>query len=192
MPVGFPWLAVSCALQQPALLEPRKAALMTTLAELRRAPTKTGRDAVLRAIADVEACGIVDDTPEGRWALIFSTQASAPDPQRETSLAQPLIDATYSLFFKVAPQLAGAQPDGGLAGGGSNEQRLSLTSGLVENRVRVPLPASRAADDGGKKPAARRRKVPKLPRSGTYFETVPFNEDDFKIKGDAAAGLKTR
>ena len=50
-----------------------------------------------------------------------------------------------------------------------------------------------AADaDGGKKPAARRRKVPKLPRSGTYFETVPFNEDDFKIKGDAAAGLKTR
>ena len=50
----------------------------------------------------------------------------------------------------------------------------------------------RAADDGGKKPAARRRKVPKLPKSGTYFETVPFNEDDFKIKGDAAAGLKTR
>ena len=49
-----------------------------------------------------------------------------------------------------------------------------------------------AADDGGKKPAARRRKVPKLPRSGTYFETVPFNEDDFKIKGDAAAGIKTR
>ena len=50
----------------------------------------------------------------------------------------------------------------------------------------------RAADDGGKKPAARRRKVPKLPKSGTYFETVLFNEDDFKIKGDAAAGLKTR
>ena len=49
-----------------------------------------------------------------------------------------------------------------------------------------------AADDGGKKPAARRRKVPKMPKSGTYFETVPFNEDDFKIKGDAAAGLKTR
>ena len=49
-----------------------------------------------------------------------------------------------------------------------------------------------AADDGGKKPAARRRKVPKMPRSGTYFETVPFNEDDFKIKGDAAAGLETR
>ena len=52
--------------------------------------------------------------------------------------------------------------------------------------------SKRAADDGGKKPAARRRKVPKLPRSGTYFETVPFNEDDFKIKGDAAAGIKTR
>ena len=47
------------------------------------------------------------------------------------------------------------------------------------------------ADDGGKKPAARRRKVPKLPRSGTYFETVPFNENDFKLKDDAA-GSKTR
>ena len=47
-----------------------------------------------------------------------------------------------------------------------------------------------AADDGGKKPAARRRKVP-LPRSGTYFETVPFNENDFKLKDDAAAS-KTR
>ena len=48
-----------------------------------------------------------------------------------------------------------------------------------------------AADDGGKKPAARRRKAPKMPKSGTYFETVPFNEDDFKLKDDAA-GSKTR
>ena len=47
-----------------------------------------------------------------------------------------------------------------------------------------------AAEDGGKKPAARRRKVP-LPKSGTYFETVPFNENDFKLKDDAA-GSKTR
>ena len=49
-----------------------------------------------------------------------------------------------------------------------------------------------AADaDGGKKPAARRRKVP-LPKSGTYFETVPFNENDFKLKDDAAGSTKTR
>ncbi len=48
-----------------------------------------------------------------------------------------------------------------------------------------------AADDGGNKPAARRRKVPKMPKSGTYFETVPFNENDFKLKDDAAAS-KTR
>ena len=47
-----------------------------------------------------------------------------------------------------------------------------------------------AEADGGKKPAARRRKVP-LPKSGTYFETVPFNENDFKLKDDAAAS-KTR
>ena len=47
-----------------------------------------------------------------------------------------------------------------------------------------------AEADGGKTPAARRRKVA-LPRSGTYFETVPFNENDFKLKDDAA-GSKTR
>ena len=51
--------------------------------------------------------------------------------------------------------------------------------------------SKRAADDGGKKPAARRRKVP-LPKSGTYFETVPFNENDFKLKDDAAGSTKTR
>ena len=25
-----------------------------------------------------------------------------------------------------------------------------------------------------------------MPKSGTYFETVPFNENDFKLKDDAA------
>ena len=30
-----------------------------------------------------------------------------------------------------------------------------------------------------------------MPKSGTYFETVPFNENDFKLKDDAAAS-KTR
>ena len=43
-----------------------------------------------------------------------------------------------------------------------------------------------AEADGGKK---RRRKP--MPKSGTYFETVPFNENDFKLKDDAA-GSKTR
>ena len=43
-----------------------------------------------------------------------------------------------------------------------------------------------AEADGGKK---RRRKP--MPKSGTYFETVPFHENDFKLKDDAAAS-KTR
>ena len=44
-----------------------------------------------------------------------------------------------------------------------------------------------AEADGGKK---RRRKP--MPKSGTYFETVPFNENDFKLKDDAAGSTKTR
>ena len=51
--------------------------------------------------------------------------------------ASPLSRADAA-FFKVAPALAGAQQDG--VNGASNEQWLSLQSGLVENRVRIPLP----------------------------------------------------
>ena len=78
--------------------------------------------------------------PDGRWALIFSTQAELPDASRPrtSSPVQGLIDATYAAFFKVAPALAGAQQDG--RSGASNEQALSLDTGVVENRVRIPLP----------------------------------------------------
>ena len=48
------------------------------------------------------------------------------------------MSSTYGAFFKVAPALAGAQQDGG--SGASNEQMLSLSTGIVENRVRIPLP----------------------------------------------------
>ena len=84
-------------------------------------------------------------SPQGRWSLLFSTQVALPDSaaERPSSMAivQPLIDATYGLFFKVAPQLAGAQQYGGTSLG-SNEQIVSIegASGKVENRVRVPLP----------------------------------------------------
>ena len=48
--------------------------------------------------------------PDGRWALIFSTQAELPDASRPgaSSPVQGLIYATYAAFFKVAPALAGA------------------------------------------------------------------------------------
>ena len=42
-----------------------------------------------------------------------------------------------------------------------------------------------APDAGEDKPRRRRKQ---LPASGTYFETVPFNENDFSLKSDAAAG----
>ena len=93
-------------------------------------------------LALITSCPRAGASPDGRWALLFSTQLAAPQAQeeRQAPLLQPVIDATYALFFRVAPQLAGAQQDGGKSGGGSNEQRLSLSSGVVENRVRVPLP----------------------------------------------------
>ena len=74
---------------------------------------------------------------------VVSTQLS-PEASRAADaipLVQPLIDATYSTFFKFAPALAGAQADGAQANGGFNEQTISLEEGIVENRVRVPLPA---------------------------------------------------
>ena len=87
-----------------------------------------------------QACSVTSAPPDGRWALIFSTQAELPDASRPraSSPVQGLIDATYAAFFKVAPALAGAQQDG--RSGASNEQALSLDTGVVENRVRIPLP----------------------------------------------------
>lgn len=133
--------AVQALVPPPPVVAQRKSDLKTSLADLRRQPSKPTRDSLLCAIADLEACNTIDASPAGRWALIFSTQASEPDPRQQgRSPVQPLIDATYALFFKVAPALAGAQQDGGAGGGGSNEQSVDLSQGVVENRVRVPLP----------------------------------------------------
>ena len=123
------------------LVAQRKIALLASLSELNRRPAPATRDNVLISVAELEACECTGGSPEGRWSLIFSTQASAPDPRQvsDANFLQPLIDATYATFFKVAPQLAGAQEDGGR--GAANEQNLSLETGLVANRVRIPLPA---------------------------------------------------
>ena len=96
---------------------------------------------------------------------------------------QPLIDATYSAFFKIAPALAGAQQDGGQTGGGRNEQRIDLTGGIVENCVRVPLslPWARAPSaieirmDGVVAPSA---------RDGDALD-VQFTECAVRLTGDS-------
>jgi hypothetical protein len=128
--------------QPPDVLQ-RKRDLISSVATLRKTPTPEGRRAVLRSIAELEECRCSDAPPDGRWALIFSTQENEPDPNRPGSnFLQPLIDRTYAAFFKVAPALAGAQDGSSQATGASNEQWVSLDSGLVENRVRIPLPVA--------------------------------------------------
>ena len=131
---------VAVALQPPSLVAQRKASLRASLVALNKSPAPATRNDVLLAVADLEAVDCTDGSPEGRWSLIFSTQNGTPDPQRDgANFLQPLIDTTYSAFFKFAPQLAGAQEDGGR--GAANEQSLSLATGLVANRVRIPLPS---------------------------------------------------
>ena len=122
--------------------EQAKATLISALAELRKAPSPGAQRAVLSATSQLEARGDpISASADGRWALLFSTQG-APEvgqPAGTIPLVQPLIDATYAAFFKIAPALAGAQQDG--AAERFNEQRVSLAAGVVENRVRVPLPS---------------------------------------------------
>ena len=122
--------------------EQAKAALLSALAELKRAPSPGAKRAVLSATSQLEASDdALSASADGRWALLFSTQG-APEvgqPAGTIPLVQPLIDATYATFFRIAPALAGAQQDG--AAERFNEQRVSLTAGVVENRVRVPLPS---------------------------------------------------
>jgi len=141
--VGQPPRRLSSTWRQRPVCSASEPELLARLAELRRAPSLSARRAVLAAVADLEErSDAVSASAEGRWALLFSMQL-APEKERAGSAAllQPLIDLTYSAFFKVAPALAGSQQDGGRAGGGSNEQTISLSAGRVENRVRVPLPA---------------------------------------------------
>ena len=145
LPLRHPAAAVArgCCCQMTAEgTEQAKAALLSALAELKRAPSPGAKRAVLSATSQLEASDdALSASADGRWALLFSTQG-APEvgqPADTIPLVQPLIDATYATFFRIAPALAGAQQDG--AAERFNEQRVSLTAGVVENRVRVPLPS---------------------------------------------------
>lgn len=119
-----------------------KRAVLSAVSGLRRTPSAATRNAVLRAVEDLEACSTGTTAPvDGRWSLIFSTQV-AENARRDdagANILQPAIDATYSAFFKVAPALAGAAPDGS-SSGASNEQSVDTSTGALRNRVRVPLP----------------------------------------------------
>eukprot|EP00964_Phaeocystis_antarctica_P048402 scaffold28018_cov70-Phaeocystis_antarctica.AAC.7 len=92
-----------------------KAGLVAALAELRRVPSPSAKRAVLSATSQLEARDdALSASADGRWALLFSTQG-APEvgqPAGTIPLVQPLIDATYATFFRIAPALAGAQQDG--------------------------------------------------------------------------------
>ena len=144
LPLRHPAAAVArgCCQMTAKSTEQAKAALLSALAELKRAPSPGAKRAVLSATSQLEASDdALSASADGRWALLFSTQG-APEvgqPAGTIPLVQPLIDATYATFFRIAPALAGAQQDG--AAERFNEQRVSLTAGVVENRVRVPLPS---------------------------------------------------
>lgn len=123
-----------------------KKGLLTSIAKLRREATVQNRNAVLSAVEALEACSGTMGAVDGRWSLIFSTQGAPPKQQPlQGNAFQPLIDATYSAFFKVAPALAGAAQDGS-SGSAANEQTIDYASGRVRNRVRIALPFSGRLD----------------------------------------------
>ena len=101
---------------------------------------REGTQAILTAVADVEALGAVTETVEGRWSLIYSTNQDGPTDAAAPGISQAVIDKTYAVLFKNVPALAGAQPDNRAAI--SNIQTLDLTSGLLTNRVRPATPCS--------------------------------------------------
>ena len=126
-----------------------KRSLLSAVAALRREPSVARRRGVLDAVARLEECQVGVSSPvDGRWALIFSTQVEPPRPgsEQEANILQPVIDATYALFFKVAPSLAGASPDGS-SSSAANEQLVDVSnSGQVRNDVRIQLPFGRRLD----------------------------------------------
>ena len=80
-----------------ALATPAERALTAAIGAHRREPTVARRDGVLRAIADVEgqrapAAAAARAPVDGRWALLFSTQAGGAAPA-----AAGLFDAAQAL-----------------------------------------------------------------------------------------------
>ena len=136
-------IAIVGLISSPSPSARTKQALVTAVAELRRDATPTNQRIVLDAVEALEACCTdyaQQSQIDGRWTLIFSTQLAPPSSQKRRGNAlQPLIDATYSTFFKFAPALAGAQPEG--SSSASNEQLVDTVGGIVRNRVRIALPA---------------------------------------------------
>ena len=93
---------------------------------------------ILAAAAALEATDTRAGAVEGRWSLVYSTRARAPEDAAATPLAA-LSNAVYGVLFSAAPFLAGG---GAPAGGGgrplfavANEQRIE--GGVVENEVAV-------------------------------------------------------
>ena len=112
----------------PTPSPPQAALLLEAVSALRRSPDPASRRRVLQAVRSLEAVSPSEQAPvSGRWSLIFSTQeASGADFSTEVeavgvsplerlasddvtaSPLQGLNDLAYSIFFKIAPSLAGA------------------------------------------------------------------------------------
>jgi hypothetical protein len=118
----------------------RKRAVLASISEVRRSASpdayNRARRAFLCSLAELEATPSDRTAIDGRWSLVYSTDASSLSPGAGASSSDPLQAAfgyAYKAFFRFAPALAGGQDVAFL--GASNEQVVDLERGVVDNTV---------------------------------------------------------
>jgi len=119
-----------------------KRELLEAISRLRRSSPieyEENKSELLQKLAALEAIPSERRNVGGRWSLIYSTSA-APSSSPAMEGVDPLQEAfaaAYKVFFKFAPALAGGRDASFL--GASNEQRVDLSRGIVDNLVSIPL-----------------------------------------------------
>lgn len=142
----------ACAPSRAPSAESAKKELLEAIARLRRLSPidyEEGKAELLRKLAALEAIPSARDKIDGRWSLIYSTNAPPLGSSMRASAADPLqeaIAAAYKVFFKFAPALAGGQDASFLSA--SNEQRVDVARGVVDNYVSIPLPGAERRSNG--------------------------------------------
>ena len=149
---------------------------------------------------------------EGRWNLVWSTQDKEKKSNRNSNIQdlpalQMLSDNLYAVFFKFAPQLAGANSGQVDVSETRNEQVIDLQAGSIRNKVDIkntpfPFPPLTIAVNGE---CALRQGSPDvvdvtftsteingvrlpLPRPKGTLETV-FNDGELRISRGGQGGV---
>ncbi len=133
----FTLLCISC-IHTVISLNVNAAGKLRVLSEIgksRKSNCRSHTQGILKAVEDLEKVSRnlgQNDSIDGSWNLIYSTQVKKEGGLSSPSVFQLLSDQAYKFFFRFAPQLAGSNS---YASKTKNFQVIDTVKGVVKNRV---------------------------------------------------------